>query len=239
MPILVNDQLVEDQTIRDEARVLKERLKLELPGEEGFALELRAREWARENVIQRVLLQQAAGSVSPEELLSGIMQKTARPKPKEIAAYYQQFKSLFHVPESIRAAHIVKNVDETASEEQAAAAIREIEIALRDGAKFGDLADRYSDCPGDGGDLGFFARGEMVDEFETAVCALQPGETSGVFRSPFGFHIAKLIERRPARLRPLNEVRGEIEEHLWSEKKQRAAADFIEGLRARAEIKKV
>ena len=91
MPILVNDQLVEDQTIRDEARVLKERLKLELPGEEGFALELRAREWARENVIQRVLLQQAAGSVSPEELLSGIMQKTARPKPKEIAAYYQQF----------------------------------------------------------------------------------------------------------------------------------------------------
>jgi parvulin-like peptidyl-prolyl isomerase len=239
MPILVNNQLVDDQTIRDEARILKERLKLELPGGEGLTLELRAREWARENVIQRVLLQQAAGPVSPEELLSGITQNVARPKPKEVAAYYQQCKSLFHVPESIRAAHIVKNVDETASEEQAETAIRDIEAALRNGADFEELADRYSDCPGLGGDLGFFARGEMVDEFETAVCALQPGETSGVFRSPFGFHIAKLLERRPARLQSLNEVRDQIEEHLWSQRKQRVAAEFIEGLRARAQIRKV
>jgi parvulin-like peptidyl-prolyl isomerase len=239
MPILVNDQLVDDQTIRDEAKVLKEQLKLESPGEDGLSLELRAREWAREAVIQRVLLQQAAGTLSPEQLLSAVTRKVPRPNAKEVAAYYRRFKTQFHAPELIRAAHIVKNVDETATEERAEAAIREIENALRSGADFAELANRCSDCPGSGGNLGFFERGDMVDEFEAVIFALEPGETSGVFRSPFGFHIARLIERRPAGLRSLNEVRGEIEEHLLEQRRQQAVSAFIDSLRARAQIKKV
>jgi hypothetical protein len=238
MPIVVNDQVIDDQTVRDEAAFLKERLRLEGTVEDGLALELRAREWARENVIQRVLLQQAVGSASPQELLIRITQETPRPNSKEVAAYYREFQSSFYAPELIHAAHIVKNVDETATEEQAKAAIQEVEIALRQGTDFAELADRYSDCPGQGGDLGFFARGEMVDEFETALLGLQPGEISGVFRSPFGFHIGKLIARRPAALRSLNEVRSEIEEQLWNQRKQQAVSNFMHSLRVKATIRK-
>jgi parvulin-like peptidyl-prolyl isomerase len=78
----------------------------------------------------------------------------------------------------------------------------------------------------------------MVDEFVAALAPLRPGEISGVFRSPFGFHIAKLIERRSAGRRSLNDTRGEIEEELWNGKKDRAVREFIEQLRARAEIRK-
>jgi peptidyl-prolyl cis-trans isomerase C len=236
MPILVNNQPVDEELIRSEARALKEQLKRATPGGESLQIEMQARDWARENIIRRILLQQAGGQRSPEELLKGIAEKVARPKPGEITAYYREFQNSFYTPELIHAAHIVKNIDETATEDEAQAAISQIELELKNGADFAELADRCSDCPGRGGDLGFFARGEMVDEFEIAVSALQPGQTSGIFRSPFGFHIARLIDRQPKKLRSLNEVRGQIEEQLWLQKKQRAVEDFIQRLRARALI---
>jgi peptidyl-prolyl cis-trans isomerase C len=78
-----------------------------------------------------------------------------------------------------------------------------------------------------------------VPEFEQVVFSLRLGEISGVFRSTFGFHIAKLTERRKAGLTPLREVRERIEMQLWREKKQQAANDFMASLRARADIRKL
>jgi parvulin-like peptidyl-prolyl isomerase len=222
MPILVNNQAIDEEWIRSEARLLKERLRQEQSLSEGLEMEVQGREWARENVICRVVLQQAAAPRKPEELLDDVTAKVPRPKPREVADHYKQFRNLFYAPELIHAAHIVKNVDESTTPEHALAAITQIELELIGGADFGELADRFSDCPGQGGDLGFFARGEMVDEFENAVLALQPGEVTGIFRSPFGFHIGKLIERRLSRVRSLDEVRAQIEEQLWHQRKQHA-----------------
>ena len=236
MPILVNNQVVDEELIRTEARIFKEQLKREGRLGEGLELEMRAREWARENIIRRTIVEQAAGPRQPEELLDEVAAKVPRPKPREVADHYKQFKDLFYAPEMIHAAHIVKNIDESATEEQALAAITQIELELKEGADFGELADRASDCPGRGGDLDFFARGEMVDEFESAVLAVRPGELTGIFRSIFGFHIAKLIEHRPAGLRALNEVRSQIEEQLWRQKQQTAVTRFVDKLRARAVI---
>ena len=144
--------------------------------------------------------------------------RIARRKPSEVKDYYNQNKRSFWVPELVHAAHIVKNVQETTSESDALAAIASIKTLLSTGAKFEELADEFSDCPGQGGDLGFFPRGEMVDEFDDVVFVMAPGELSDIFRSPFGFHIVKLYERTAARLRPLNEVRLEIEKCLSEEK---------------------
>jgi parvulin-like peptidyl-prolyl isomerase len=240
MPILVNNQLVDDQLIREEARLLRERIRLEMPGiEDELTVELQARQWARENVIMRVLLQQASGSDSPDEMMARLLENIPRPKQSEIAAHYKQFRNTFRRPEMVRAAHIVKNVHETSPKHEAEAAILDIERKLKSGANFAQLADLYSDCPGDGGDLGFFARGEMVPEFDQVVFALRLGEISGVFRSPFGFHIAKVIERREAGIAPLLEVREQIEQELWLQKRRQTANDFMENLRAKADIRKV
>jgi peptidyl-prolyl cis-trans isomerase SurA len=67
------------------------------------------------------------------------------------------------------------------------------------GEKFSMLATLYSQDPGSakkGGELGFFSRGEMVSEFESAAFALKPGEVSPIIETQFGFHIIQLIERR-------------------------------------------
>lgn len=272
---------MDDQVIRDEAIAIKERLRQEMTDDDDLALELRAREWARENVIERVLLLQAAkddqapiddaavdaavqqlrsqsasetvASTPPdpepiraqaelqlrmERLFARITANVARPTLKEVSAHYQQNRNSFATPELIRAAHIVKNIDETNTEVAAQEAIRQIDEELRGGGKFEEIADRYSDCPGRGGDLGYFTRGQMVEEFEIAVFSLRPGETSPIFRTPFGFHIAKLLDRKPAGCSALNDVRENLEQMMWNERKQRSIESFIDALRARAEVRK-
>jgi parvulin-like peptidyl-prolyl isomerase len=173
-----------------------------------------------------------------ERLVGAIGAKLARPRSKDVGEYYRKHRDEFLMSEMVRASHIVKNVDENTSEEAAREALRGVQAQLT-GNNFAELADRHSDCRGNGGDLGFFPRGQMVDEFEAVVFAMQPGETSEIFRSPFGFHIARVTERRPAGYRGLPEVKDEIEELLHRQKVQRAVGELLGRLRAKAEIQTV
>jgi parvulin-like peptidyl-prolyl isomerase len=163
--------------------------------------------------------------------------KLVPPRPKEISEYYRQHRDEFITPELIRASHIVKNVDEQNSEEAVLPQIQAIEAELQQGADFAEVADRLSDCPGRGGDLGFFARGQMVEEFDAVIFALAPGRRSPIFRTPFGFHIATVVERKPAGPRALDEVKQGIEGLLYDQKKQRRIEQFLDGLRSKADIR--
>ncbi|RAU22583.1 parvulin peptidyl-prolyl isomerase [Paramagnetospirillum kuznetsovii] len=99
--------------------------------------------------------------------------------------------------DQIRAAHILlmykgsMRSQASRTKEEALSAISEIMEEIREGADFGAMARQYSDCPSseDGGDLGFFPKGAMVPEFDMAAFKLEPGETSGVVETPFGYHL--------------------------------------------------
>ena len=281
MSILVNGELVDDALLRQEAAAIKVRLLEAMPEEDPVAREMRAREWAKENVIERILLRQAALSdpepipdellersinemrsrspgqswclfPAPEEdfrarvetglridrLVARLTAKAAAPKNKDVTEYYHKHRDSFYAPEMVHAAHMVKNVGERTGEAAALEAIRHAQQELRQGKSFEEVADLYSDCPGRGGDLGFFSRGHMVEEFERAVFSLNVGEVSQIFRSPFGFHIAKLYERKAEGVRGLSEVRKEIEQVLFSSKKEKLVEQFVDELRAKADIRK-
>lgn len=165
--------------------------------------------------------------------------RIASPRNKDVVDYYRKHRDELELPERVHAAHIVKKIGETCSEEQAAEAMAAAESELRSGVPFADVADRYSDCPGLGGDLGWFPRGEMVEQFDDVVFSLDSGGVSPVFRTPFGLHIAKVLERMPARPAALEEVRPEIERRLAAEKRQKALERFIDHLRAHAVIEVV
>ena len=77
----------------------------------------------------------------------------------------------------------------------------------------------------------------MVEEFESVAFGLSPGDTSGIFRSSFGYHIAKLYERRSAGIASLNQVREDIERALWEERKQEVVRSFVNQLRLKADIR--
>lgn len=249
---------MEDDAIREEIRNLRLRLAEAMPNEDPSALEARAKEWARENVIERVLLRQAALAdqepVPPEviekaagdaeaELRYRIQRlvvrhagRIAAPRNKDVIDYYKLHRNRMTIPEGIRAAHIIKNVNETSTEEAALAGIRAAEEKLNAGGEFGAVADECSDCPGNGGSLGWFPRGEMVPEFEAVVFSMKPDEVSPVFRTPFGFHIAKVFERSEERQATFEEVRPQIERQLMSDKHQKALERFCDFLRARATV---
>ena len=251
MPILVNGERVDDAVIRQEARVVKERLVAAEVDGDPLAIEMRSWEWARENVIERVLLRQAAlndpdlSSAGSEEadlriarLVRKLTAKVTLPKQRDVFAHYRKHRDSFYAPEMVRAAHIVKNVDERASESRALETIQAIQQELLEGKAFEEVANLHSDCPGRGGDLGYFPRGEMVKEFEDVVFSMKPGEVSPIIRSPFGFHIAKLYERKAEGVRNFAEVRGDIEQLLVQRCKEKCIEKFVDGLRAKADLRK-
>jgi parvulin-like peptidyl-prolyl isomerase len=230
-----------------------------MPQEHPSAIEARAKEWARDNVIERVLLRQAAladaepvppeviekagGNALEAELQFRIERlairhagRIAPPRNKDVVDYYRHHRENMAIPEAVHATHIIKNVDENTPEETALAAIRVVEERIAAGENFEAVADELSDCPGRGGDLGWFPRGQMVPEFEAVVFALKPGEISPVFRTAFGFHIAKVYAHADERMATLEEARPQIERHLLTEKHQKALERLCDHLRAHATV---
>jgi parvulin-like peptidyl-prolyl isomerase len=91
------------------------------------------------------------------------------------------------MPKKVHCAHILVGSDSEA---------KMVLDRLKKGEKFGNIAKMVSRCPSGkrGGDLGKFARGKMVKEFEKAAFALKKGEVSGVVKTKFGCHIIKRVE---------------------------------------------
>ena len=166
------------------------------------------------------------------------MGTVAPPTEEDIARFFTAERGNFRRPEAVHAAHIVKHVDETHTEEEARAGIEAALAELESGEPFAAVAERHSDCKGNGGDLGFFPRGKMVPEFEDVVFAMDPGRRSPVFRTPFGFHIAEVRARAPAGIADLSEVRHIIEPFLAAMNEQNALQRVIAGLRAKADIRR-
>lgn len=171
-----------------------------------------------------------------DRLIGSVTAAAKTPKPKELADYYRRHKDRYRTEETVRAAHIVKHIEKDVTAEQAQAEAQALYKQLRNGKSFEEIADAQSDCPGNGGDLGYFARGKMVPEFEDAVFSLEVGETSGVFRTVFGYHIAKLLDRQPAGLKPFGAVRESVREELLKERRTQLLEQYVDGLRESAVI---
>jgi peptidyl-prolyl cis-trans isomerase C len=287
MGLQINGEYVDDVIIRQEAASMRPRYEEMMQDMDPIAREMQLRDWARENVIERVLLRQVAmadGEAVPaeeveerltemfppagdlenceagttragvdkdaaradieaqirvERLIRKVGDAVPKPKEKDVIAFYKKNRDEFKTPPMVHASHIVKNVGEGEDEAAALEVIREAQAALASGAPFAEVADKYSDCAGQGGSLGWFPPGEMVEEFEAIVFPMKPGQVSDVFRSVFGWHIATVHEMKPEGVRPLDDVKAQIEGALMREQQEKALEDYVDALRAKAEVKTV
>ncbi|SDV51475.1 SurA N-terminal domain-containing protein [Chitinasiproducens palmae] len=139
------------------------------------------------------------------------------PTDAQLRKYYDDHIAQFRTDEQVRARHILITVakDAPAAEQekakQKAQAVLDELHAHPD--RFAELAKQNSQDPGSaakGGDLGFFGHGMMVKDFEDEAFKLQPGQTSGLVHSDFGYHIIQVTERKPAQTRPFEQVRAEL-----------------------------
>ena len=137
----------------------------------------------------------------------------------DVRAFYDKNQDKFTQAESVKASHILIGVDSSSTPEAKTKAREKAESLrkqLTGGADFAALAKDNSTCPSSkqGGDLGYFGKGQMVPPFEKATFALKPGEISDVVETQFGYHIIKLTEKKPAATTDFKEVKGKIEEYL-------------------------
>ena len=157
-----------------------------------------------------------------------------------LKAYYEAHKSEY---EQIHARHILIRMQgslvnlapgqKELTDAEALAKALEIRQKILQGADFADLARTDSDDMGSsskGGDLGFLKRGQTVPSFEDAAFALPTGQLSQPVKTPYGFHLIKVEERKPTRT--FEELRPEIERTLGNE----ASRKFVEDLKAKTKV---
>ncbi len=157
--------------------------------------------------------------------------------PDEVKAYYEAHKEEFSQPEMVKARHILVRVPSDADAKawsDAETKVKDIRKQLDKGKDFAELARQYSEDPGSkdrGGDLGFFPKGRMVPEFETAAFALKAGDTSGPVKSPFGYHIIQVQERKDAAVTPFEDISQQVEQRLIAEKQQKLVEQITDELK--------
>ncbi|SFG69241.1 peptidyl-prolyl cis-trans isomerase D [Duganella sp. CF458] len=149
---------------------------------------------------------------------------------EEVAGYYESNKKRYTDEEARRSSHIL-----ILSEKDKAAAKAKAEAILADVRKnpadFGKIAKAKSEDPGSAekdGDLGVLEKGRFVKPVEDAILKLKQGEISDLVESEYGYHIITVTEVKPAQVKPLEEVKGEIAAEIKKQKAAKLYSDLSE-----------
>ncbi|MDP7289014.1 MAG: peptidylprolyl isomerase [Phycisphaerae bacterium] len=272
MKITVNNEELDSALVEQEIERLRPDYERYIEENQADPPEGQLEEWANENIIERMVMMQAAAKMdaeipaeqideafeevkenigdTPEDevraeialqiKLDMLMQQAVadvkEPTDKELKAFYSENLEMFVRPEQVRASHIIKHVNPNVDRETAFGEIVEIQNQLNAGTPFEELASQHSDCPDSAGDLGFFERGQMVEEFENVAFAMKVGDISDIFLTDFGYHIVKLNEHVPGGAVPLEDVQEQLSEHLTEQARSQAVEVFIDDLKSKAEI---
>ena len=157
---------------------------------------------------------------------------------------FEKNKDKLNVPETVKASHILIKFKEGASDEDKKNAKEKIEAVRQKalaGEDFVSLARENSEdsSAANGGDLGFFKRGEMVKPFEDAAFGLEKDQISPVVETQFGYHIIKVVDKKPARILSYEEVKEDIGRFLVNRHKRDAINKTVEGLKKTAKIERL
>lgn len=224
---------IRDMDALIDARIAESKRKF--PSEQDFekainALEMSIsdlRDYTRRDLVISNFIEQA---IVPRQTVGNEESKT----------FYDQNLDKFSRGEAVRASHILVGTDTaTPGEKEAARAKAEkLRKELASGADFATLARDNSTCPSSkqGGDLGYFGKGQMVPTFEQAAFALKKDGISEVVETQFGFHIIKLTDRKGAETVPYQEVKPRIEEFLKGQKVSTAIGAYLAEARKTARI---
>jgi peptidyl-prolyl cis-trans isomerase C len=162
---------------------------------------------------------------------------------EEAKKYYDENPSYFQEPEKVKASHIMIMVDSSADQakkDEAKKKIEQVLQRLKAGTDFATLAREVSEdtySKDNGGDLDYFYKGQMVQAFEDAAFSLEPGETSNVVETEYGYHIIKVTDKQAAKTITFDESKEEIRSGLKTNKVNADVNSFVAELRSKADVK--
>lgn len=232
------------------------RLKMRVPPQEVDAGLERARQAYRGGPEAFEQQRRASGTTMPQlraSILRGLLIRKAYDRAvtgacavtePDAAAYYDTNRARFIVPEQLRPYLITVGVPASAPRQEwdrAREKSADLARQIAAGASFEAIARQHSSDPSRerGGDLGFVHRGQLIEEFESALKTLRPGQMSGTIQTIYGFHLLRLAEMRPPAQKSFVEVKDQLIRDLTEKRCSEAADRWSKQLRATARIELV
>jgi peptidyl-prolyl cis-trans isomerase C len=212
-------------------------IRKQFPSEDVFMQMLIQRKMTLEQIRNDARQDMAIAKLIESEIASKIAVK-----PEQVQDFYAKNPEQFKQEERVRASHILIAFPEKADAPAKAQAKAKADQVLKDvkaGKDFAALAKEHSQDPGsavNGGDLGFFQKGQMVGPFNDVAFTLAPGAISDVVETQFGYHIIKVAEKQPSRAVPLEEVRPQLEQFLANQNREEQTEAFVKALRAKGKV---
>jgi peptidyl-prolyl cis-trans isomerase C len=214
-----------------------EQIKKQFPTEDAFKQMLQAR-----GVTLEQLRADTAQTIAVNVMLKDELEPLVKVSEADSKTFFEQNKPRFRQDDAVHASHILIRVPEqadAAAKAKAKTQADDLLAQIKKGGDFAGLAKKFSQDPGsapNGGDLGFFSKGQMVPAFEQAAFSLKPGQTSGVVETPFGYHIIRVSETKSGRDLAYDEVKAQIENYLKQQMRDQKSQQFVDQLKAKGKV---
>jgi parvulin-like peptidyl-prolyl isomerase len=228
---LIDYELFYQQAQKEKVKISNDKINLEIDKiKDNFSSPEEFNEALKANNITLVRLKE---DIKRQLMINSILEETRNQisiSDEELLEYYNENKESLFEPEQVHARHILVETEEEANK---------LLLQLKEGlTDFAELAKEKSIGPSapSGGDLGFFARGQMVKEFEDTAFSLEPGEISGVVKTQFGYHIIKCEEKKEEYSPTFEEAKERISNTLRNQRENEAISTLISKLKEEAVI---
>ncbi|HSJ04113.1 MAG: peptidylprolyl isomerase [Verrucomicrobium sp.] len=185
---------------------------------------------------ESLLQSNLANGVRMDKMLIQVYAPEPEPAEEEIKAFYEANVKLFLTEEQIRVSHITLSLSGAKSRADVYQLMRELREQALGGGDFDALGAEHNSNKDLSPDLGWFKKGEFMEEFEAIAFSMRDGEISPVFTTQLGFHICRLTERKPAVPKPLEEVKDEVRARILEAYRDGKFNEFIEDLKTSAKI---
>lgn len=231
--VLLNQEAKKRIPVVDDADVTArlEKLIAEAGGESRFymniGMSVKDEAIVRENVANGARLDKLLGQVYAPE---------PQPTDDELRAYYEAHIDQFLTDEYVRASHITKNLSGAQSRAEVYDAMRGLRKRALAGEDFMKLAEENRLDDEQQIDLGWFKRGDFMEEFEAIAFSMNEGEISPVFTTQLGFHIARLDGRRPKAPIPFEEAKEAVRTRMLDNYRDQKFEAFLTELKGAATI---
>jgi len=225
---------IEKEAIDSQMKLLKQKF----PNDTEFEKFL-----SEQNLSDSALILKIKQGIAIQELIETQLTNKIKISDEESKVFYDTNPDLFKQSEQVKASHILIKVEPDADEmkkSEAKEKIKTIQLKLKKSEDFAALAKEFSECPSktNGGDLGYFQRGQMVKSFEDVAFALKPKEISDIVETQFGYHLIKVVDKKPGKTIPYDNVKDDLAQHLKQEKTKEEVKIYIQKLREKSKIEK-
>ena len=236
---VIDDKLILSEAKRKQVIVKDEEVdammadvRNKFPNREAFLATI-----AEQGLTEKKLWNRFRDQIITQKLVNFEVKAKVSVSPGEVNEYYKAHEQEFKQGDRAHLQHILVRVS-SRTEEEAKTLADDLMAQLSSGKSFEELAKAHSEGSeaSEGGEMGWVEKGQLMGEIDEKVFALKPGELAGPIHSSLGFHIFKMVERKEVSIKPLTEVRGQVQDILFKKKLGDRLESWMQSLKKNAYI---